>query len=67
MKLVTFGHRGFQRVGLLERERVIDVNRAYAALLAQRGDPRAGAMADALVPEHGRYLSGWRTSVGGHP
>jgi acylpyruvate hydrolase len=50
MKLVTFGHRGVQRVGLLERERVIDVNRVYAALLAQRGDPRAGAMADALVP-----------------
>jgi acylpyruvate hydrolase len=50
MKLVTFSHRGVQRVGLLERERVIDVNRVYAALLAQRGDPRAGAMADALVP-----------------
>ena len=47
---MTFGYRGIQRVGLLERERVIDVNRAYAALLAQRGDPRAGAMADALVP-----------------
>jgi acylpyruvate hydrolase len=50
MKLVTFDHRGIQRVGLLEPERVIDVNRAYAALLAQRGDLRAGAMADALVP-----------------
>jgi acylpyruvate hydrolase len=50
MKLVTFGHRGVQRVGLLERDRVIDVNRAYAALLAHRGDPRAAAMADALVP-----------------
>ena len=50
MKLVTFGHRGVQRVGLLEREHVIDVNRAYTALLAQRGDPRAEAMADALVP-----------------
>jgi acylpyruvate hydrolase len=50
MKLVTFSHRGMQRVGLLEQDRVIDVNRAYAALLAQRGDPRAGAMADAFVP-----------------
>jgi acylpyruvate hydrolase len=50
MKLVTFDHRGVQRVGLLEGERVIDVNRAYAALLAQRGEPRAGAMANALVP-----------------
>jgi acylpyruvate hydrolase len=50
MKLVTFAHRGMQRVGLLEGERVIDVNRAYAALLAQRGDLRAGPMAEALVP-----------------
>jgi acylpyruvate hydrolase len=50
MKLVTFGHRGVQRVGLLEQEHVIDVNRAYAALLAHRGEPRAAATADALVP-----------------
>jgi acylpyruvate hydrolase len=50
MKLVTFGHRGVQRVGLLEREHVIDVNRAYTALLSHHGDPRAAAMADALVP-----------------
>jgi acylpyruvate hydrolase len=50
MKLVTFAHRGVQRVGLLEGERVIDLNRAYAALLGQRGDPRAGGMADAVVP-----------------
>jgi acylpyruvate hydrolase len=50
MQLVTFSHRGVQRVGLLERERVIDVNRAYAALLAQRGEPRARTLADALVP-----------------
>ncbi|MGH8068587.1 MAG: fumarylacetoacetate hydrolase family protein [Candidatus Entotheonellia bacterium] len=50
MKLVTFVHRGVQRVGLLEGERVIDVNRAYAALQAHRGEPHAGAMADAFVP-----------------
>jgi acylpyruvate hydrolase len=50
MQLVTFGHRGVQRVGLLAQERVIDVNRAYAALLAHRREPRAMAMADALVP-----------------
>jgi acylpyruvate hydrolase len=50
MKLVTYAHRGVQRVGLSDGEHVIDVNRAYAALLAQRGDPRPGAMADALVP-----------------
>jgi acylpyruvate hydrolase len=50
MKLVTFAYRGVQRVGLLEGERIIDVNRAYAAWLEQRGNLRAGAMADALVP-----------------
>jgi acylpyruvate hydrolase len=50
MKLVTFAHRGTQRVGLLEGERVIDVNRAYAASLGQRGDVRAWALAQALVP-----------------
>ena len=50
MQLVTFEHQGVQRVGLIERERVIDVNRAYVALLTQRGDPRARALADALVP-----------------
>jgi acylpyruvate hydrolase len=50
MKLVTFAHRGTQRVGLLEGERIIDVNRAYIAMLAQRGDLRPCAMADALVP-----------------
>src|SRR5919106_2405461 len=50
MKLVTFAYRGVQRVGLLEEERIIDVNRAYAALLGQRGESRVRAMADALVP-----------------
>lgn len=50
MRLVTFAHRGVQRVGLIEAEQLIDVNRAHAAMLAQRGDLRAGAMADALVP-----------------
>ena len=50
MKLVTFAHRGTQRVGWLEGERIIDVNRAYAASLRQRGELRACALADALVP-----------------
>jgi acylpyruvate hydrolase len=50
MRLVTLAHRGTQRVGLLEGERIIDVNRAYTAMLAQRGDLRPRAMADAVVP-----------------
>jgi acylpyruvate hydrolase len=50
MKLVTFEYRGVQRVGLLEDGQLIDVNRAYAALLRQRGELRAEALAAALVP-----------------
>jgi acylpyruvate hydrolase len=50
MKLVTFAYRGAERVGLLEAGQVVDVNRAYAAFLAQRGAMRAQATADALVP-----------------
>jgi acylpyruvate hydrolase len=50
MKLVTFTHRGSRRVGVLDGDRLIDVNRAYTALLQQREDLRAGALADALVP-----------------
>jgi acylpyruvate hydrolase len=50
MRLVTYAHRGMQRVGALDGERIIDVNRAYAAMLAQRGELRASAMAEAVVP-----------------
>jgi acylpyruvate hydrolase len=50
MRLVTFAHRGRQRVGLLENEQIIDVNRAYAASLERRGEPRPCALADAIVP-----------------
>ena len=64
MQLVTFEHQGVQRVGLIDRERVIDVNRAYAALLAQRGDPRASS--DGRCPRpvrHDRHPRGGRTSA----
>jgi acylpyruvate hydrolase len=50
MRLVTFAYRGSQRVGVVDGERIIDANRAYAALLRERGDLRACALADALVP-----------------
>jgi acylpyruvate hydrolase len=50
MRLVTFAHRGMQRVGLLEHEQIIDVNRAYAALLERSGELRPWALADAVVP-----------------
>lgn len=50
MRLVTFAHRGTRRVGVWDGERIIDVNRAYAALLQERGELRAHAVADAFVP-----------------
>jgi acylpyruvate hydrolase len=50
MRLVTFAHRGMQRVGWLEDEQIIDVNRAYAAALERRGELRPWALADATVP-----------------
>ncbi len=50
MRLVTFAHRGTERVGALEGERIVDVNRGYATVLQARGDLRACAVADALVP-----------------
>jgi acylpyruvate hydrolase len=50
MRLVTFVHRGMQRVGLLEGEQIIDVNRAYADVLGRRGALRPCALADATVP-----------------
>lgn len=50
MRLVTFSYRGTQRVGVVEGEQIIDANRAYAAVLRERGEVHARALADALVP-----------------
>ena len=50
MRLVTYTHRGTWRAGALDGEHIVDVNRAYAAMLAQRGERRAGALAEAVVP-----------------
>jgi 2-keto-4-pentenoate hydratase/2-oxohepta-3-ene-1,7-dioic acid hydratase in catechol pathway len=49
-KLVTFNHRGEARLGAYEDNAVIDLNRAYALMLRERGTPRAEAKADAMVP-----------------
>ena len=48
MKLVRFNEG---RLGaLLDDGSVVDLNRAYAAYLASRGEPRPGKKAEALVP-----------------
>jgi hypothetical protein len=49
-KLVTYSHRGEARLGAYEDNSVIDLNRAYALMLRERGTPRAEARAAALVP-----------------
>lgn len=49
-KLVTYSFRGVARVGAHVGTAVIDVNRAYAMMLQDRGKPRAEALANALVP-----------------
>jgi 2-keto-4-pentenoate hydratase/2-oxohepta-3-ene-1,7-dioic acid hydratase in catechol pathway len=49
MKIVVFGPD--PRVGALEGERVIDLNRAFASYLReQRGDPNSQAHADERIP-----------------
>ncbi len=67
MRLCTFTARGRTRLGALRGEgEVVDLNLGYRARLARRGDPRAAAMADALVPpEMLAFLSGGEESMDG--
>ncbi|MBI3551665.1 MAG: fumarylacetoacetate hydrolase family protein [Elusimicrobia bacterium] len=54
MKLVTIEAKtsvgAVERLGALLGGRIIDLNAAYALMLARSGKPRAQALADALVP-----------------
>lgn len=50
LKLVTYEEKGESRLGALLEDTIIDLNRAYARLLQQRGQPRATAIADVIVP-----------------
>jgi acylpyruvate hydrolase len=50
MKLVTFSSRRGDRLGALAGGKVVDLNAAYALYLKSRGERRAGAAADALLP-----------------
>jgi acylpyruvate hydrolase len=66
LKLVTYAYEGETRVGAVADGQVIDLNRAYEALLRERGDSRARAMADAIVPpDMAELLAGEKRSMDG--
>lgn len=48
MKIVVFGPE--QRVGELEGDRIVDLNRAFASYLRERGENNPGPTADERVP-----------------
>jgi acylpyruvate hydrolase len=50
LKLVTYASEGETRLGAVVGAKVIDLNRAHRALLEEQGEPRAKALADAIVP-----------------
>jgi 2-keto-4-pentenoate hydratase/2-oxohepta-3-ene-1,7-dioic acid hydratase in catechol pathway len=50
MRLATFRYGGQVRLGVVDGEHVVDLNRAYARLLAARGEERAAALAAAYTP-----------------
>ncbi len=56
LKLVTYAFEGDTRIGAVVGDTVVDLNRAYGALLEQQGDPRPRAMANAIVPPDMREL-----------
>ena len=65
MKIVRFSHNGQSpRLGILEgKDRVVDLEASYAALLASRGVVRAPAIAAALFPQSTRgFLEGGQAS-----
>lgn len=50
MRLVMFQGQGDPRLGAAQGDVVVDLNLAYEAMLAAKGDLRARAKADAVVP-----------------
>ena len=56
LKLVTYSFEGDTRIGAVVGGTVIDLNRAYRALLERQGDPRPRVMANAIVPPDMREL-----------
>ena len=64
MRLVTFTSGGRSAVGAVAGERVVDLQRAYAAYLAEvEGDPRAAEIAAVRIPaEMTRFIAGLERS-----
>lgn len=50
MKLVTFMVHTEERIGAVHGDIVIDLNSAYASLLAERGEINPAGLADAFIP-----------------
>ena len=65
MKLITFSHAGFTRLGVVTSDNeVIDLNYAYQFLLENRGSLRAEMIAEAYVPaEMKGFLEGGNESL----
>ena len=65
MKLVTFSHAGFTRLGVVTSENeVVDLNYAYQALLESKKSLRAELIAEAFVPADMKgFLEGGNESL----
>src|SRR6478672_5510405 len=65
MKLVTFSHAGFTRLGVVTSENeVVDLNYAYQALLERKKSLRAELIAEAFVPADMKgFLEGGNESL----
>jgi acylpyruvate hydrolase len=64
LKLVTYAYEGETRIGAVTDGQVIDLNRAYEALLREQGDPRVRPMAQAIVPpDMLEFLEGEKRSM----
>lgn len=66
MKLVTFTHQGFTRIGALleQTNKVVDLNYAYQALLKDQGKYRYEKIAEAYIPANmTEFLQGGKESL----
>ena len=58
MKLITFSHAGFTRLGVVTSENeVVDLNYAYQALLESKKSLRAELIAEALCTSRHEGIS----------
>jgi acylpyruvate hydrolase len=65
MKLITFSHTGFTRLGVVTADnQVVDLNYAYQALLESKGYLRAELIAEAYIPANMKgFLEGGNESL----